>query len=148
MKKVTMLNGPNLNLLGVREPDKYGNCTLDEIVSNCSELSNKNGFTLKSLQSNSETELINWIQLSLDDETEGLIINPGAYGHTSVGLRDAFLAVSLPFVEIHISNIFSREEFRRRTLLSDIAIGVVSGFGSYSYTLGLQALFNHLTKAS
>lgn len=143
-----MLNGPNLNLLGVREPDKYGNCTLDEIVSNCSELSNKNGFTLKSLQSNSETELINWIQLSLDDETEGLIINPGAYGHTSVGLRDAFLAVSLPFVEIHISNIFSREEFRRRTLLSDIAIGVVSGFGSYSYTLGLQALFNHLTKAS
>ena len=148
MKKVTMLNGPNLNLLGVREPDEYGNCTLDEIVSNCSKLSNKNGFTLKSLQSNSETELINWIQLSLDDETEGLIINPGAYGHTSVGLRDAFLAVSLPFVEIHISNIFSREEFRRRTLLSDIAIGVVSGFGSYSYTLGLQALFNHLTKAS
>ena len=86
-----MLNGPNLNLLGVRSLDKYGNCTLDEIVSNCSKLSNKNGFTLKSLQSNSETELINWIQLSLDDETEGLIINPGAYGHTSWFIETLFL---------------------------------------------------------
>ncbi len=148
MKKITLLNGPNLNLLGIREPDNYGKRTLDEIVSECLEFSRKRGYVLETFQSNSEAELINCIQSAFENRHEGLIINPGAYGHTSIGIRDAFLAVDLPFVEVHISNIYSREEFRRRTLLSDISIGVISGFGAFSYNLGLQALMNHLAKAN
>ena len=146
MKKVTLLNGPNLNLLGVREPAKYGDSSLDDILSKCQKFSGENGFDLDSFQSNSEADLINRIQLAMDDRSEGILINPGAYGHTSIGIRDAFLAVGIPFVEVHISNIFAREEFRHKTLLSDIAIGIISGFGAFSYVLGLQALFDHINK--
>ena len=148
MRKITLLNGPNLNLLGKREPGTYGKLTLDEIISECLRISEHNGYMLDTFQSNSEAELINYIQSAYEDRYKGLIINPGAYGHTSIGIRDAFLAVNLPFVEVHISNIYSREEFRRQTLLSDIAVGVISGFGAFSYSLGLQALFNHLAKTN
>lgn len=147
MRKITLLNGPNLNLLGLREPDKYGIATLAEIVSQCSTFSNDNGFGLDSFQSNSEADLINRIHSAIDDKSEGILINPGAYGHTSIGIRDAFLAAGVPFVEVHITNIFAREEFRHKTLLSDIAVGIISGFGTFSYLLGLQALFDHIKKS-
>ena len=147
MRKITLLNGPNLNLLGLREPDRYGVGTLAEIVAECSAFSSDNGFDLNSFQSNSEADLINRIHSAIDDKIEGILINPGAYGHTSIGIRDAFLAAGVPFVEVHITNIFAREEFRHKTLLADIAVGVISGFGTFSYVLGLQALFDHIKKS-
>lgn len=144
MKKILVLNGPNLNLLGAREPDIYGAETLDDILAHLEVVANELGVSLISFQSNLEGELINKIQAARDEDVVFILINPGAFTHTSVALRDAFLAVELPMIELHLSNVHAREEFRRNSYLADIAVGTLAGFGSYSYELALRAAANHL----
>jgi 3-dehydroquinate dehydratase-2 len=139
---IQVLHGPNLNLLGSREPHIYGRVGLAEIDRSLAKLAAELGVELDSLQSNHEGELIDCIQRST--QSAGFLVNPAGLGHSSVALRDALLAVSLPFVEVHCSNILARESFRHATLLSDVALGFVAGFGANSYTLGLRALVAHL----
>jgi len=141
--KILLINGPNLNMLGIREPKNYGNIVLDEIVMKCIEISNKFGYDLVHFQSNSEGEIIDFIQKE-GLNASGMIINAGAYTHTSIGIRDAILSVNIPFVEIHMSNIFKREPFRHNSYLSDIAIGIISGFKENSYYLGVLSLVSFL----
>lgn len=141
--RVLVLHGPNLNLLGEREPGIYGRHSLDEINAALRAQGSQAGAQLQFFQSNHEGALIDRIQ-SAPDEADGILINPGGFTHTSVALRDALLAAALPVVEVHLSNVFAREEFRRRSLISDIAAGVVCGFGAQSYRLGLEALLGHL----
>ena len=135
--KILVLNGPNLNLLGTREPDIYGSVTLDQIVTTLKMLSEKQGITLSSLQSNAEGVLVDAIQGASADEVDFILINPGALGHTSISIRDALVGVQIPFIEIHISNIYKREGFRHKSHLSDIAVGVIAGLGARGYELGL-----------
>ncbi len=141
---VLVLHGPNLNLLGQREPQVYGSTTLAEVDAALVARAGKLGCGLTSLQSNHEGELIDAIQ---GGSADGFLINPGGFGHTSVSLRDAFLAADRPMVEVHCSNTAAREEFRHRSLLTDIAVGLVMGFGADSYDLGLRALVKHLRAA-
>ena len=137
-KNILVLHGPNLNLLGSREPEVYGRVTLDEINQRLAKLAADAGVKLASLQSNAEAELIDRIQLASTDGTDFIIINPAAYTHTSVALRDALAAVKLPFIEVHLSNIFARETFRRESYFSDLALGVISGLGAKGYELALE----------
>ena len=137
-KKILVLHGPNLNLLGTREPDVYGQVTLDEINRSLSKLAENAGIILENFQSNAEADLIGRIQQTISDETDFIIINPAAYTHTSVALRDALAAVKLPFIEVHLSNIFARETFRRESYFSDLAVGVISGLGPKGYELALE----------
>jgi 3-dehydroquinate dehydratase-2 len=137
-KNILILHGPNLNLLGSREPEVYGSETLDEINSNLYKLAKDAGANLESFQSNSESELINRIQQAIGDKIDFIIINPAAYTHTSVALRDALAAARLPFIEVHLSNIFAREFFRRESYFSDLALGVISGLGAKGYILALH----------
>jgi len=146
LASVLLLNGPNLNLLGTREPHVYGNTTLPEIEAAFINLAESFGLSTSCFQSNAESDLIDRIHSARKENVGALVINPGAFGHTSVALRDAFLGTELPFVEVHISNVFAREDFRRQSLLSDIAIGVISGFGEQSYELGLRAVSSYLKK--
>jgi 3-dehydroquinate dehydratase-2 len=139
MSKILLLNGPNLNLLGTREPEVYGYETLDDIVENTSRYAISLGHELAAFQSNAEHELIDRIHAAKTDGTQFIIINPGAFTHSSIALRDAFLGVAIPFIEIHISNVFAREEFRQVSFLSDAAIGVISGMGTHGYQLALSA---------
>ena len=139
MSKILLLNGPNLNLLGTREPEVYGYETLDDIVDNASRYAISLGHELAAFQSNAEHELIDRIHAAKTDGTQFIIINPGAFTHSSIALRDAFLGVAIPFIEIHISNVFAREEFRQVSFLSDAAIGVISGMGTHGYQLALSA---------
>jgi 3-dehydroquinate dehydratase-2 len=129
---ILILNGPNLNLLGTREPDKYGSLTLVEI---CQRLDEKASVDLSCFQSNAEAELIDAVQQT---PAKIIILNPAALTHTSVGLRDALLAVNMPFIEVHLSNIYAREAFRQHSYFSDIALGVISGLGAQGYELALQ----------
>jgi|TARA_B110000238_G_C16048980_1_gene405232 3-dehydroquinate dehydratase-2 len=146
MSKILLLNGPNLNLLGSREPDVYGHDTLDQVVESASAHAKSFDHELIHLQSNAEHELINRIHAAKDEDIQFIIINPGALTHTSIALRDAFLGVAIPFIEIHISNVFAREEFRQMSYLSDIAVGIISGMGVHGYLLAISAAHNLLTK--
>ncbi|MBT3888309.1 MAG: type II 3-dehydroquinate dehydratase [Nitrosomonadaceae bacterium] len=137
-KNILILHGPNLNLLGSREPDVYGSETLEEINGNLSKLATKANVSLASFQSNSEADLISRIQQAMEDETDFIIINPAAFTHTSIALRDALSAARLPFIEVHLTNIFAREAFRRESYFSSLALGVISGLGARSYYLALK----------
>lgn len=139
MRRVLVLNGPNLNMLGVREPDKYGHLSLDEIVEQLENLADVYHVRLDHFQSNSEAELIERIHEAWKDGTDFILINPAAFTHTSVALRDALAAVRIPFIEIHISNVYQREPFRKHSYFSDLAQGVIAGLGPQGYLLGLQA---------
>ena len=141
--RVLVLNGPNLNLLGQREPDLYGATTLPEIDAALVELGRELQVEVECFQSNHEGELVDAIQ-GAPSRFDGIVINAGAYTHTSVALRDAFSGIGIPFVEVHISNVYSREEFRHKSLLSSLAKGVVVGFGPTSYMLGLRGLVDRL----
>jgi len=143
--KILVMHGPNLNLLGTREPSIYGNITINEINSAISAFALEMGIEVNIVQSNSEGELIERIHSAIG-LYDGILINPAAYTHTSIAIRDALSAAALPVVEVHLSNIHSREEFRSRSFIAPIAVGQISGFGPDSYLLGLRAIFNHLTK--
>lgn len=141
--RVAVLNGPNLNLLGTREPDVYGRTSLAEIEQRVRQAADGLDVTLEWAQFNSEGGLVDAVQ-QLGGHADGALINAAAYTHTSLALRDALLAVRVPFVEVHLSNIFARDSMRRTSLLADLAIGVVAGFGGLGYELGLTALVSHL----
>lgn len=143
--KILVLHGPNLNLLGTREPAIYGKLTFNEINNAITALAFELGIEITIYQSNSEGSLIDRIHSAIG-AYDGILINPAAYTHTSVAIRDALSAAALPTVEVHLSNIHSREEFRSRSFIAPIAVGQISGFGLDSYLLGLRAIFNHLTK--
>jgi 3-dehydroquinate dehydratase II len=138
VKNVLVLHGPNLNLLGMREPEVYGSVTLDEINRNLSNLAASADIKLASFQSNSESELIDRVQQAIHEGVDFIIINPAAFTHTSIALRDALAAIRLPFIEVHLSNVFAREQFRRESYFSDLARGVISGLGPKGYELALQ----------
>ncbi|MCX7182595.1 MAG: type II 3-dehydroquinate dehydratase [Nitrosospira sp.] len=137
-KNILVIHGPNLNLLGTREPEIYGNMTLDEINRTLLKIATDAGAKLASFQSNSETELISRIHQAIEDKTDFIIINPAAYTHSSIALRDALAAAKLPFIEVHLSNIFARESFRQKSYFSDLALGVISGLGNKGYELALE----------
>lgn len=147
MSAILVLNGPNLNLLGTREPEVYGRESLDDIERELHRLSSAAGVNLDCFQSNAEHALIDRIHAARDAHIDYIIINPGAFTHTSIALRDALSAVAIPFVEVHLSNVHAREEFRRHSYLSDLAIGVVTGFGADSYRMALQAILRRLSSS-
>ena len=146
MSKILILNGPNLNLLGEREPEIYGYESLNDISSGLNEVAKEIDVELSHQQFNSEAELIEEIHLAKKDKVNFIIFNPGAFTHTSIALRDALLGVSIPFIEIHISNVFAREDFRKKSYLSDIAVGVISGHGIFGYELALMSAYNIINK--
>ena len=145
MNKIIILNGPNLNLLGEREKSEYGTFTLKDIEKKCEDYANKNNIELSLFQSNIEGELVNQIQNSRKSQ-DGLIINAGGYTHTSVAIHDALKILKIPIIELHISNIYNREDFRHKSLISKIASGIICGFGSEGYIMSLQALNKILVK--
>ncbi|MEW5903017.1 MAG: type II 3-dehydroquinate dehydratase [Pseudomonadota bacterium] len=138
MKHILVLHGPNLNLLGTREPEVYGRVTLDEINARLLAQAEKSGAKLTYFQSNTEGTLVDRVQQARTDGTDFIIINPAAFTHTSVALRDALAAVAIPFVEVHLSNVYGREAFRKHSYFSDIAVGVISGLGAKGYELALE----------
>ncbi len=145
MATLLLLNGPNLNLLGGRETNIYGNATLEDIVQRCHSLAEDLGHRLHHFQSNAEHELLGRIHSARAEGVEFIILNPAAYTHTSIALRDALLGVDIPFIEIHLSNIFARESFRQRSYFSDIARGIITGLGAQGYELALQAAAHYLS---
>ncbi|MDV6316822.1 type II 3-dehydroquinate dehydratase [Idiomarina sp. HP20-50] len=142
--KILVLNGPNLNLLGQREPEVYGNQSLDDIAQSLKSIAQQHSAALNFRQSNAEHQLIDWIQQAAKESVDYIVINPAAYAHTSVALRDALLAVKIPFIEVHLSNIYRRENFRHHSYLADIADGVICGLGARSYEYALQAALTTL----
>lgn len=144
MASILVLQGPNLNLLGTREPATYGNTGLDQIHADLAERAAVAGHQLATFQSNVEGDLINRIHVAAKDGTRFILINPAAFTHTSIALRDALLAVDIPFIEIHLSNVFKREAFRHHSYFSDIAVGVIAGLGSQGYQLALTAALAYL----
>jgi len=147
MSDFLLLNGPNLNLLGSREPEVYGATRLDDIEANSIDLAKELGHSLDCFQSNAEHELIDRVQQAAQDGVDFIIFNPGAFTHTSIAIRDAFLAVAIPFIEIHLSNTFAREDFRQNSYFSDIAESCLFGFGAYGYELALYAASQHVANA-
>ena len=141
MTDILIINGPNLNLLGTREPEIYGKESLDDVENSLQDLADKENISMKFMQSNAEHQIIDAIQAAKNDATKFIIINPGPFTHTSIALRDTFLGTQIPFIEVHISNIYKREEFRKKSFLSDLSIGVIVGLGinGYSYAF-MQAL--------
>lgn len=146
MAKVLVLHGPNLNLLGEREPEVYGRTTLAQIDADLAAIAQASGYELTAFQSNAEDQLIDRVQHARTDGTAIILINPAGFTHTSVALRDAFAAVAIPFIEVHLSNVHAREPFRRHSYFSDLAIGVVAGFGADSYKFALQAAIAWLAR--
>ncbi len=146
MPDLLVINGPNLNLLGSREPEHYGSETLDDINNRLVSQASEKNFSLESVQSNSEVELIEHIHQAKKDGVRYILINPAAFTHTSVALRDALSGVDIPFIEIHLSNIHAREKFREHSYFSDIASGVISGLGAHGYELALQAALQQLNR--
>ena len=146
MPDLLVINGPNLNLLGTREPEHYGSDTLDDINGRLVTQAKEQNFSLESVQSNSEVELIECIHQASQQGVQFILINPAAFTHTSVALRDALSGVDIPFIEIHLSNIHAREAFREHSYFSDIAAGVISGLGAYGYELALQAALQQLNR--
>jgi 3-dehydroquinate dehydratase II len=144
MPDLLVINGPNLNLLGTREPEHYGSDTLDSINTRLLQLATDNNLSLESVQSNAEAELIECVHKAAKDNVRFIIINPAAFTHTSVALRDALSGVDIPFIEIHLSNVHAREAFREHSYFSDIAVGVISGLGAQGYELALQAAISQL----
>ena len=142
MPHILIIHGPNLNMLGTREPEVYGTDTLADIDLQLTQLAEQKGITLQTFQSNSEGDIVSRIQQAAG-QIDFIIINPAAYTHTSVAIRDAFLATRIPFIEVHLSNVFAREEFRQHSYLSDITTGVISGFAINSYRLALEAASIH-----
>jgi len=138
MREVAIINGPNLNLLGVREPEIYGSETLQDINDSLSILATELKLSLRFKQSNAEHELVDFIHQCFNDQISGIIINPAAFTHTSVAIRDALLGTQIPFIEVHLSNIHARESFRAESWLSDVAIGTITGLGSQGYQLALR----------
>lgn len=147
MFNILVLHGPNLNLLGKREPTHYGNTTLASINQALTEQADSHNLNLMTFQSNAEHQLLEQIQTASNKSIDFIIINPAAFTHTSVALRDALLAVAIPFIEVHLSNIYSREPFRQHSYFSDIAVGVISGLGAQGYTLALQAALSILSSS-
>jgi 3-dehydroquinate dehydratase-2 len=139
MASLLLINGPNLNLLGLREPALYGSTSLADIEQNLQDKASSLGHTLECFQSNGEHVIVERIQKAAADGVDFILLNPGAFGHTSIALRDALLGTSIPFIEIHLSNVFAREEFRRHSYLSDIAAGCLFGLGAFGYELALLA---------
>jgi len=144
MPDLLVINGPNLNLLGTREPEHYGSDTLDSINNKLSKIAADNNLSLESVQSNAEADLIEHIHNATKNNVRFIIINPAAFTHTSVALRDALSGVDIPFIEIHLSNVHAREAFREHSYFSDIAVGVISGLGAQGYELALHAAINQL----
>lgn len=144
MPSFLLINGPNLNLLGSREPEVYGATSLDDIEERAKSLATELGHELECYQSNAEHELIDRVQQAATDKVSFIILNPGAFTHTSIALRDALLAVEIPFIELHLSNTFAREEFRHNSYFSDIAQSCLFGFGAYGYELALHAASNYV----
>jgi 3-dehydroquinate dehydratase-2 len=147
MARLLLLNGPNLNLLGRREPHLYGSTTLADIENDVRAAAQAAGHQLETFQTNSEAELVDRIQQAAG-VVDFILLNPGALTHTSVAMRDALLAVGIPFIEIHLSNVHAREEFRRHSYISDIAVGVITGLGALGYQLALQAACARFARAS
>ena len=139
MSNFLLLNGPNLNLLGTREPELYGKVSLDKVIENLSKISDELGHELLNFQSNAEHELVDQIHKAKDKNVRCIVFNPGAFTHSSIALRDALAGIEIPFIEVHISNIYSREDFRQKSFLSDIAEGVISGLGVEGYELALDS---------
>ncbi len=144
MATILVLNGPNLNLLGEREPEVYGATTLHDINSRLEQLAQEQGHHLLTMQSNAEYELVERVQDARHEGVNFILINPAAFTHTSVALRDALAAVEIPFIEVHLSNVHAREEFRQHSYFSDLAVGVICGLGAQGYELGLQAALKQL----
>jgi len=147
MAQILVLNGPNLNLLGTREPEYYGSETLESIIKKLTSLAKTLGHSIAHLQSNQEHQLIERVHTAQTDDTQFIIINPAAFTHTSVALRDALSGVKIPFIEIHLSNVYAREDFRKQSYFSDIALGIISGLGAQGYPLALLAAHEHLVPA-
>jgi len=143
MKSILVIHGPNLNLLGSREPEVYGSTTLDEINAGLSAFADKNDAKLSSFQSNAESALIERIHQARNDGTQFIVINPAAFTHTSVALRDALAAVAIPFIEVHLSNVHAREAFRKESFFSDLAVGVICGLGMAGYQFAVQYALNY-----
>lgn len=141
-KSILVIHGPNLNMLGVREPEHYGNLTLLDINNHLAQLAKEDNIQLETFQSNSEAEIVTKIQSLMINKTDAVIINPAAYTHTSVAIRDALSAVKVPFIEVHLSNVYAREHFRHHSYFSDIAIGVISGLGAHGYYAAYQYVKN------
>jgi 3-dehydroquinate dehydratase-2 len=142
--KLLVLHGPNLNLLGTREPERYGHVTLAEIDAELARIATASGHELAAFQSNAEHALIERVHAARADGTAFILVNPAAFTHTSVALRDALAAVALPFIEVHLSNVHAREAFRQHSYFSDLAVGVIGGFGAHSYRLALDAALQRL----
>ena len=148
MPPILVIHGPNLNLLGTREPEIYGADTLDDINQDLTSMAKQKGIALQTFQSNDEGDIVSCIQQASNEKIEFIIINPAAYTHTSIAIRDAFLSTRLPFIEVHLSNVYAREDFRKHSYLSDIAVGVISGFGINSYRLAFEAASIHCQQPS
>lgn len=146
MARILVLNGPNLNLLGTREPEIYGTDTLDMIMGQLADRARAEGHILDSFQANAEHALVERIHNARSEDVDFIIINPAAFTHTSVAIRDALLGVAIPFIEVHLSNVSKREEFRKHSYFSDIAVGVISGFGAQGYDLAMQAALTQLNQ--